>query len=1781
LRRINFWLTFGLLAAVLLAIPPALHAQATIPVSGNKVVDNNRQPLTGQLIFTVTDTSNTPVTYTPQGGSPTSAPFTLPVVKGAVQNIGGFPPTIANPLTMAPANTRYRIQTQSTGGGTTYFTFPLTNITTASFSYDGYIAPAGITISGAGIPTLNCNPSAMYNNTLASDPYPWVCSRLQGDAAVYWTQNPSLNPSCQRGNDQAIASAINGTTFCIDANQAYITPGFVWAGPVPGNPPTQIGLVPLTTLCSTGGCGAGATLPSNAPVFGITPLTSRAAVLGDYVSLAGTIWSGTPCTVGTNVLQVNGQCGPGGGGSTIPGTVNQAIFSAGGGAGSASNATFDSVGNFKSLSNDGLKNAFLNQTTPTSNDGIANALAVAGSIVVAGPDYAQVEGILSGNSTCVGPNWRDAIGCPAPFANNTKFYDYRQNGIGSYAYNTNVGSPSGIVSDDRWVSNQQAQASGAGNNVFTYLRDFEMTGSGKNGFDGGGPDSYVAFQWAFEFMRRGIVNEFTIQHQGMGVGDSHIWQNVVTNNRGNPDGGAEGFNTVRNQIGQNLTPMTISANSTLAAGATLIQGTLISNVPFPGDGTPLVDASKGSALFKIVFSGDPGVADAGQLTIDTLTLTPDNIGRVASPVTVPTQYYGATTNATVVVTGLTSAITTASTVCYADRDYMESARVVSVGGFSSGTQTITVALRYNHQAQAYVVQGSHSCTAIDIRANQYTGTFPGRQIIRIVGALDATHLLYSRIGAGRWLQALSGYATTRIVAPAGVTLTRNSSNVVSAPVTDPFLVLSKDFIIVSGCADTSFNILAAITSDNGSTVTWNTAGPAATTTCTNAVEIQSQLNGLSVREAQLFPAVEIVNTVDPVTFANNFNLTVEPNTNFQVTAGDHLEDQVYSEVFQGLDHNLINFQSQVSPATPDVIHFDQLGGQIPEGTTWYRVAFQDTPNNYLGHGGTKPVANVMLDMTNNEAPFLTIFQNIPTPDTAFVTFQGCSFGCADARSNFLLFRVPTQNGTYTETIHQDTGKMERVTGNSTNTLTVREEPADHIIILQTTGSGYIQTITTSDANSVVGGAGGTFSTIDQTSSATTTTIHGVSGDSHVIQTVSGWSSDVPITVPSCSGCGGGGGGGVISIDTLTGAFTFSGPGVSHTGNAYTFSGSGTGVSSFNTRAGAVVPVSGDYSFSLLSGNLGTTQGPSGLTGILKDTAGTLSAAVAADFPTLNQSTTGNAATATLATNSSAVGGVALAGLCQTGGSGCPAAGTGNTTSTSLVTNTIPKANGANSIINSGLTDDGTKLTYTGSGTANGWLIPEGTAITGVASSAALYPDSTLHRWMQNPNNIGALMIPGIATAGTAADCVKLAANGIDLVDAGAACGSGGSTAFSALTGSTNSTAAMVVGTGASLGVSGSGTINATSVNGNTFPASAGFTSGGVFYASSTSAAATSALLTNNVVMLGGGAGGAPKNSLATDSGTAFTYTGTAGFAGKYFVGTGTTAGFLFLPQGTTSTGDANCTTTTICIQAPAAVTSYSVTLAGAAATGFPFYTNSSSAIIETIVGTSGSGNVCLVTSCTMVTPTLGAATATSINKVTITAPTTSATLTLITGSTLTLNGAFNTQFTGSANATFTLPGASDTLAGIGATQTLTGKTLTSPVINGATGTGGTYTGAEQAPTLKGNAIGSFTAATIAAGAAAGTSPTIACTASHLCGPTNGTVTLTAGTATTTGALLTVTAGTAHTNLPDCTASVVLTASPFTALPYSWSYTTSVWTLNVGTAPTASTGYTITYTCPGI
>ena len=124
------------------------------------------------------------------------------------------------------------------------------------------------------------------------------------------------------------------------------------------------------------------------------------------------------------------------------------------------------------------------------------------------------------------------------------------------------------------------------------------------------------------------------------------------------------------------------------------------------------------------------------------------------------------------------------------------------------------------------------------------------------------------------------------------------------------------------------------------------------------------------------------------------------------------------------------------------------------------------------------------------------------------------------------------------------------------------------------------------------------------------------------------------------------------------------------------------------------------------------------------------------------------------------------------------------------------------------------------------------------------------------------------------------------------------------------------------------------------------------------------------------------------------------------------------------------------------------TLASTAAKISDFASCSSSELAGKISDETGTGALVFANTPTLVTPVLGVATATSINKVTITAPATSATLTISNGAALTVSG--NVTLSSSGSCTLTLGGNNITFATSGATS------LTLPT----TGTVATLSGSE-------------------------------------------------------------------------------------------------------------------------
>jgi hypothetical protein len=120
-------------------------------------------------------------------------------------------------------------------------------------------------------------------------------------------------------------------------------------------------------------------------------------------------------------------------------------------------------------------------------------------------------------------------------------------------------------------------------------------------------------------------------------------------------------------------------------------------------------------------------------------------------------------------------------------------------------------------------------------------------------------------------------------------------------------------------------------------------------------------------------------------------------------------------------------------------------------------------------------------------------------------------------------------------------------------------------------------------------------------------------------------------------------------------------------------------------------------------------------------------------------------------------------------------------------------------------------------------------------------------------------------------------------------------------------------------------------------------------------------------------------------------------------------------------------------------TSGSITIANTGVTSYPGagIPNSTGSAWGTSYTTTGSGTVlALATSPSFTTPTLGVASATTINKVTLTAPATGSTLTIADGKTLTASNSLT--LAGTDSTTMTFPSTSATVAGLGISQTFTG-----------------------------------------------------------------------------------------------------------------------------------------------
>lgn len=691
--------------AFLLLTGTAVWGQTT--VTGTTVQDGTGHLLNqGYACFSPYNSSGV---LTPIGGS--TGPFCFPVTGGR------FSGSVAS---IGSTGLNYQLAVQNQTGGDLAIINWLVAITGPSWSFDTLIVPVSLntaaTATGTGSPYWGCSPGATFVST-TSTRTTWQCTVTNGYPTWFQTGNsPAPGPGQSATVPvvaQMIADAVGKTTPPTSGTailKANGTGGFGNAIPAtdyiaPSAPASQTITQTSGQSLSTNGAGLGYSAKRTSDSTSVnvnanTGLTQTNAAGTQTMAcdpqtgnctLTGTIAAehvavtGTPDGCSTWSAGVIGSTGvPCSSGGGTPGGVLQSIQSKGtsgfaGGAG----ALQDSAGNTYLKSYGGTLDAFINQTSPTSNDGILNSLQKSGSVVTVNQGYAPVEGIVS-SFTYRSPYCCGAVAALDPgFGTDTMQIDYRGGQFGYFGYNFSPFVRGNIY--NLFLNNRVKQQAGGGGQ-WQYIQDDQfIIGSGKNQQDAGGSgnwDVIIGNIHNLIHLTRGISDGDKINAL-KGEGDFQARECDVTAHGDDNDGSGEGKTCRRDRMTQDAAVFLGPAAQTYATGATVLKVTGYGGgAPFPYDADYLVDATQATAPFYITAQTSPvGSTTPGTVTV-TATLTPDNWGTQSADMdtgAVPQLYNGLKTPVTVTINGLTSNLTPSQKVCVGDALNNEQSPILVAG----------------------------------------------------------------------------------------------------------------------------------------------------------------------------------------------------------------------------------------------------------------------------------------------------------------------------------------------------------------------------------------------------------------------------------------------------------------------------------------------------------------------------------------------------------------------------------------------------------------------------------------------------------------------------------------------------------------------------------------------------------------------------------------------------------------------------------------------------------------------------------------------------------------------------------------------------------------------------------------------------------------------------------------------------------------------------------------------------------------------------------------------
>lgn len=633
----------------------------------------------------------------------------------------------------------------------------------------------------------------------------------------------------------------------------------------------------------------------------------------------------------------------------------------------------DGNGHLSAVSIGGIPYAKQFQTTPSSNNGIANCVAAGSFPCTADPSYSSTEKPT-----------------PASFGAGTYHYaDWRINQIVDFYHNPQYLIHS-VFGDNAAAGHIQTclfdkiDTATFGDIVNAGCFSMNHT-SAKPGWDIGNPitsgidGSAAGWLWSVPFRinhtinSAGIAEGQNITQFKFGVGDNISAYFFVTGHGGYVDASGEGIKAFATNTNEDQHTYAGTLSSGGGTGSTLLHTAGVQDIGFQGVGQYVIDTTKTpiTGTFTNIAAGLVGSA----VTVDTSVAVSNAWGTLAADVGTPLNTVSPfSTSETFNVTITSGTFDTSHLACMGGQ-YHDCAFPTAVGSVGGGVQSVTIPLRRAHASGTYIFQGG--LAGYGLEATSFTVQPQGqplRYLFDVLGSTDAHTLqavLWQTGSAKPVTIPITSYQSFNI--NTGLT---NSGTTVSGVYSGTGALLKPPAyngatFTFSGSSDAALNgnPCANITWTSSSAFSCTMAGLTGSHTSSTTSTASLAQNGFNLR-----PMAETLDVQNETLTPPQIDGTLQLEPNVMVTSnGDTIEQTHHvSSLYQSMTESMITYTPFNGPGgySNHLIATSGTGAQGGSGSTTsaslLKLYNTQPDSSYIGSGGSYVPENMM----NWSGPYL-------------------------------------------------------------------------------------------------------------------------------------------------------------------------------------------------------------------------------------------------------------------------------------------------------------------------------------------------------------------------------------------------------------------------------------------------------------------------------------------------------------------------------------------------------------------------------------------------------------------------------------------------------------------------------------------------------------------------------------------------------------------------------------------------------------------------------------------